>query len=184
MHPKQSLIAVNQTTQSLFHKFTFFLFCYLWAPISPSNRKSFFIYIFFFPSCSQYNRRRRRMNECFFFVTFAMCRFFAIFHDDSKKNPAKKGSTVHAFTVNIYENFCDANFLGQTNHRVVQQWILSFDIYVDVIAKLPYLLGHLILFIVLFILFFFALVCMKNKNRSICESVCKKFNQRDVFPHF
>lgn len=113
-----------------------------------------------------------------------MCRFFAIFHDDSKKNPAKKGSTVHAFTVNIYENFCDANFLGQTNRRVVQQWILSFDIYVDVIAKLPYLLGHLILFIVLFILFFFALVCMKNKNRSICESVCKKFNQRDVFPHF
>lgn len=51
---KQSLIAVNQTAQSPFHKFTFFfscaifLRCYLWAPISVTPKKFLHLHGFFF----------------------------------------------------------------------------------------------------------------------------------------
>lgn len=49
--PKQSLIAVNQTTQSLFHKlaffFLFFMGCYLWAPISVKPKKFLHLHSFF-----------------------------------------------------------------------------------------------------------------------------------------
>lgn len=84
--------------------------------------------------------------------------------------------------------FCDANFLGQTNHRVVQH---EFSVLIFLLTSLQRGKMETSIFItapdfiyrsVYFLFFFSSLVRMKNKSFDLRKRL-QNVNERVVFPH-